>query len=61
VAETNTPEVLALHRAWATLEQGDLSTIEGAFAPDAKWRAIEDGPWNCESRAAILDVIGRNL
>jgi ketosteroid isomerase-like protein len=50
-----------IHRAWEALSRGDLSTLELALAPDAKWRAVEDGPWNCESRAMILRVMGRNL
>jgi hypothetical protein len=28
---------------------------------DARWRAIEDGPWNCENRETIIEVMGRNL
>jgi hypothetical protein len=40
---------------------GDLSVLEAALTPDAKWRAIEDGPWRCENREMILAVIKRNL
>jgi hypothetical protein len=32
-----------------------------ALASDAKWRAIEDGPWNCENRETIIEVMGCNL
>jgi ketosteroid isomerase-like protein len=46
---------------WAALSRGDLSALEAALAVDAKWRAVEDGPWNCESRAAIIEVMARNL
>ena len=24
-------------------------------------RAVEDGPWNCQNKATILEVIGRNI
>ncbi|MHB1467639.1 MAG: hypothetical protein ACYCSI_04940 [Solirubrobacteraceae bacterium] len=46
---------------WDSLSNGDLSAVEAALSPQARWRAVEDGPWNCESRAEILDVLGRNL
>lgn len=46
---------------WRALSEGDLGAIEAALAPDARWRAVYDGPWNCDGRAAILDVLGRRL
>jgi len=46
---------------WAALAGGDLGALESVLAPEARWRAVEDGPWNCENRAAIIDVMGRNL
>jgi ketosteroid isomerase-like protein len=42
-------------------DRGDLSAVEGALAENATWRAVEDRPWNCESREAIIDVMSRNL
>jgi ketosteroid isomerase-like protein len=39
------------------LRRGDLDTVRSRFAPDARWRAVEDGPWNCEDRDAILTVM----
>jgi ketosteroid isomerase-like protein len=50
-----------IHRVWEALSRGDTTTLELTLAPDAKWRAVEDGPWNCENRAMILRVMGRNL
>ena len=50
-----------VRQTWDALSRGDLGALEAALAPDAKWRAVEDGPWNCENRAAILDVMSRNL
>jgi ketosteroid isomerase-like protein len=50
-----------VYRTWDAVSRGDLEVLESALAPDAKWRAVEDGPWNCENRAAILEVMGRNL
>jgi ketosteroid isomerase-like protein len=45
---------------WQAWSNGNLDAIEAAFAPDARWRAVEDGPWNCESRGQILKVIRQN-
>jgi ketosteroid isomerase-like protein len=61
VAMSKSPDVALLHRAWRAMSQGDLSVVEEALSPDARWRAVQDGPWNCEGRAAILDVMRRNL
>ena len=55
------PDVELLQRAWEAGARGDLSVVEAALARNAKWRAIEDGPWNCENRRAILEVLERNL
>jgi hypothetical protein len=45
-----------VHRTWDALRRSDLA-VEAAFAPDAKWRAVEDGPHNCDSRAEILEAM----
>jgi len=50
-----------LHRVWDARAAGDLSVLEAALAPDATWRGIDDGPWNCESRAGIMRVLRQNL
>lgn len=50
-----------VHRTWESLSRGELGALESVLAPQAKWRAVEDGPWNCESRAQIIEVMGRNL
>lgn len=55
------PDVELLHRTWQALAEGDLGAMEAALASDARWRAIEDGPWNCENRQTIIEVMGRNL
>jgi ketosteroid isomerase-like protein len=54
-------EVQLVRDTWEALSTGDLTALESALAPDAKWRAVEDGPWNCQNRATILEVIGRNV
>lgn len=54
-------DVELLQRAWDAMAQGDLSVLEGALAPDAQWRGIQDGPWICKNREAILEVMGPNL
>jgi ketosteroid isomerase-like protein len=50
-----------VRQTWEAISHGDLKPLEAALAPDAKWRAVVDGPWNCESRDAILDVMKGNL
>ena len=47
--------------AWSAVSRGDLGALELLLAPDASWRAVEDGPWNCEGRPAIIEVMTRNL
>jgi ketosteroid isomerase-like protein len=54
-------QVRLVRDTWEGLSTGDLTALEAALAPDAKWRAVEDGPWNCQNRATILEVIGRNI
>ncbi len=45
---------------WEALSRGDFDTVGAAFAADARWLAVEDGPWNCESRTQILNVMREN-
>jgi ketosteroid isomerase-like protein len=58
---SESPDVELLHRAWEAMTQGDLAVLEGALAPDAKWHAIEEGPWRCQSRRAIIDMLSRHV
>ena len=37
------------------------TALAGAFDPQAKWRAVDDGPWNCEDRDQILAVMRDNF
>lgn len=53
--------IALLYRVWDALAVGDLGVLEATLAPDAKWRAIDDGPWNCENRADIMRVMRQNL
>jgi ketosteroid isomerase-like protein len=46
---------------WDRLAAGDVTMLAAVLAPDARWRAVEDGPWNCESARQILDVVATNL
>jgi ketosteroid isomerase-like protein len=39
-----------VRETWAALSRGDLETVEAAFAANGRWRAVEDGEWNCENR-----------
>lgn len=50
-----------VRETWEAVSSGDLGALEAVLAPDARWRAVEDGPWNCENRAAIIEVMGHNL
>ncbi len=49
-----------VRETWAALERGDWESVEAALGPQAKWRAVEDGPWNCESRSQIVQVLREN-
>ena len=40
---------------------GDLEPLRITLAPHARWRAVEDGPWNCETVDASIEVMGHNL
>jgi hypothetical protein len=53
--------IALLHRVWDARAAGDLGVLEEALAPDAKWRGIDDGAWNCENRADIMRVLRQNL
>ena len=46
---------------WAALQAGDLSPLQSMLTPDAEWRAVEDGPWNCHNRDQVVEVMGHNL
>jgi ketosteroid isomerase-like protein len=50
-----------VRQIWEAVSQGDFAPLEAILAPDAKWRAVEDGPWNCENRATIVEVMARNV
>jgi hypothetical protein len=54
-------QVQFVRHTWEAISRGDLQPLETSLAPDAKWRAVVDGPWNCENRDAILDVMKGNL
>lgn len=54
-------QVQFVRQTWKAISNGDLQPLEAALAPDARWRAVVDGPWNCDSREAILDVMQGNL
>jgi hypothetical protein len=59
MSESNDIELL--HRVWEAMSgAGDLSVLEGALDPEAKWHGVEDGQI-CENRKMILTVMKRNL
>jgi hypothetical protein len=43
-AVSESADVALLYRAWEAMTEGDLAVLESALAPDAKWRAVQDGP-----------------
>jgi hypothetical protein len=45
---------------WEAWTQGDYESLEGALSPEAQWRAVEDGPWNCANRSQILKTMREN-
>ena len=51
---------LLVRETWAALSRDDFGPLEAVLAPGAKWRAVEDGPWNCENRSQILRVMREN-
>jgi ketosteroid isomerase-like protein len=55
------PEIALIRRAWEAISGGDLSVLEQELATDARWRAVDDGPWNCEGRGEIIETMSRNL
>lgn len=58
---SDSADIELLHRAWEAMSgAGDLSVLEGALDPEAKWRGVEDGQI-CENRKMILTVMKRNL
>jgi len=34
---------------WTALAAVDLAPLRERLAPDARWRAVENGPWNCDT------------
>jgi ketosteroid isomerase-like protein len=58
---SESPDVELLHRAWEAMTLGDLAVLKDALAPDAKWHAIEEGPWSCQNRRAIIDMLSRHV
>jgi ketosteroid isomerase-like protein len=57
----DSPEIELLHRSFEALSHGDFAVLEDSLAEDAKWRAVDDGPQNCEGRSTIVEVMSRNL
>jgi hypothetical protein len=53
--------VALVRDTWDALARGDLAPLEAVLAPGARWRAVEDGPWNCENAGAIVDAMRRNI
>jgi Domain of unknown function (DUF4440) len=43
-----------IRQTWGAIAEGDLTALEAVLASEARWRAVEDGPWNCQNRDAIL-------
>jgi hypothetical protein len=54
-----TREELVLE-TWAALSREEYDVVEAVFTPGARWRAVEDGPWNCESRSQIISTLQEN-
>jgi ketosteroid isomerase-like protein len=52
-------DIELVHRAWEARTRGDRDAFAATLAPDARWRAIDDGPWSCASREAIVDMMVR--
>jgi ketosteroid isomerase-like protein len=46
---------------WEAIAGGDVDALEAVLTPDARWLAVEDGPWNCENRGMILAAMSHNV
>jgi ketosteroid isomerase-like protein len=46
-----------VRETYDALSRGDMDALSAVLTPDARWRAVEDGPWNCENREMILTVM----
>ena len=46
---------------WAAISRGDIRSLADALAPDAQWRAVYDGPWNCRNKAMILTTMSDQI
>ena len=46
-----------VRETYDALSRGDVDVLSAVLTPDARWRAVEDGPWNCENRETILTVM----
>jgi len=51
------PHEQLVRETFAAIEGGDFEALEQVLTPAARWRAVEDGPWNCESRTQIVEVM----
>lgn len=45
----------------AALACCDIGPLQGALSPQAKWPSVEDGRWNCENRAATVEVMRHDI
>jgi ketosteroid isomerase-like protein len=41
----------------AAWKRGDFEALEELLAPEASWRTVEPGEWDCESRDDILRTL----
>jgi ketosteroid isomerase-like protein len=45
---------------WEAWSSGDFDKVAAALTPDARWLAVEQGPWDCDDRAQMLRVMREN-
>ena len=50
-------EVELARKGLAAWKRGDFEALEELLAPEATWRAVEPGEWDCESREDILRTL----
>ncbi len=49
-----TPGVTLVRSVWDAVNRAGIEAAIPFLDSRARWRAVEDGPWNCEGRQAIL-------
>lgn len=50
-----------IHAGYQAFIAGDFERLFGLLDPEVTWAAAEHGPWDCESRDEVLQVLSRRF